>query len=112
MPVPINLSVLPLWGKGIFRTAGGVITRAEACNVSNLSTALFALYNLAEAFNASPATYSDKMCFFFFLVSDDAKNTAAVENSFKKKRKIPFAPTLDLNYRLESLYVSRWINVN
>lgn len=57
---------------GIFTTAGGVITRAQACNVFNLSTALFALYILDEAFSASSATYRDEMlalkdCFLFFF---------------------------------------------
>lgn len=45
---------------------------------------MFALYNLDGAFNASPATYSDEMLVLnvFLLISGDAKNTAAGENSF------------------------------
>lgn len=57
---PVSLDCPPV-RTGIFTTAGGVITRAEACNVFNLSTALFALYNFDEAFSASPATYRDEM---------------------------------------------------
>lgn len=49
---------------------------------------MFALYNLDGAFNASPATYRDEMLVLnvFLLISGDAKNTAAGENSFKKKK--------------------------
>lgn len=116
MLVFINLSVFPP-RTGIFTTAGGVITRAEACNVFNSSTALFALYNLDEAFSASPATYRDEMLvlkaremFFFCLLVALLKIPLLEENSFKTN--VSFAPTLDLNYHLESFYVSRRINVN
>lgn len=77
---------LPPARAGIFPTAGWVITRAEACNVFNLSAALFALYNLDEAFSTSPATSDVQrdalkagapfLFFLSFFFSRVTKNTA------------------------------------
>lgn len=90
---------------GIFTTAGGVFSQADVCNIFNLSAALFALCNLDEASNASPVRYIDP-CVEAALL----KIPLLAKNSFKENAS--FALTLDLNYHLESFYVSRRINVN